>query len=183
MEQWLGLSALSLRADEGQKSRNGQGWGECDFLREGGAILRQCRFMRFFLMALMFTVPLMGFEDKVRPILEKNCLECHGGKKVKGDVDFSKNLTVEDADKNFELWETVVEVIEEGRQGVDTGDSEIIGETYQSYTATQSGNYAVVLGSGLCADTSDCYNVNVLGIGEIPFNNNKNLFMIIDLMG
>lgn len=65
----------------------------------------------------------------------------------------------------------------------DTGNSEIIGETYQSYTATQSGNYAVVLGSGLCADTSDCYNVNVLGIGEIPFNNNKKLFMIIDLMG
>ena len=42
--------------------------------------------MRFFLMALMLTAPLMGFEDKVRPILEKNCLECHGGKKVKGKV-------------------------------------------------------------------------------------------------
>ena len=41
----------------------------------------------------MLTAPLMGFEDKVRPILEKNCLECHGGKKVKGKVDFSKILT------------------------------------------------------------------------------------------
>ena len=68
--------------------------------------------MRFFLMALMLTAPLMGFEDKVRPILEKNCLECHGGKKVKGKVDFSKILTEKDADANFELWETVVEVIE-----------------------------------------------------------------------
>ena len=63
-------------------------------------------------MALMLTAPLMGFEDKVRPILEKNCLECHGGKKVKGKVDFSKILTEKDADANFELWETVVEVIE-----------------------------------------------------------------------
>jgi len=44
-------------------------------------------------MALMLTAPLMGFEDKVRPILEKNCLECHGGKKVKGEVDYSKILT------------------------------------------------------------------------------------------
>ena len=68
--------------------------------------------MRFFLMALMLTAPLMGFEDKVRPILEKNCLECHGGKKVKGKVDFSKILTQKDTDANFELWETVVEVIE-----------------------------------------------------------------------
>jgi len=56
----------------------------------------------------------MGFEDKVRPILEKNCLECHGGKKVKGKVDFSKILTEKDADANFELWETVVEVVEAG---------------------------------------------------------------------
>ena len=70
--------------------------------------------MRFFLMALMLTAPLMGFEDKVRPILEKNCLECHGGKKVKGKVDFSKILTQKDTDANFELWETVVEVIEAG---------------------------------------------------------------------
>ena len=70
--------------------------------------------MQFFLMALMLTAPLMGFEDKVRPILEKNCLECHGGKKVKGKVDFSKILTEKDADANFELWETVVEVVEAG---------------------------------------------------------------------
>jgi len=62
----------------------------------------------------MLTAPLMGFEDKVRPILEKNCLDCHGGKKVKGKVDFSKILTEKDADANFELWETVVEVIEAG---------------------------------------------------------------------
>lgn len=70
--------------------------------------------MQFFLMALMLTAPLVGFEDKVRPILEKNCLDCHGGKKVKGKVDFSKILTEKDADANFELWETVVEVIEAG---------------------------------------------------------------------
>ena len=62
----------------------------------------------------MLTAPLMGFEDKVRPILENSCLKCHGGEKVKGKVDFSKILTQKDADANFELWETVVEVIEAG---------------------------------------------------------------------
>ncbi|MDB4445278.1 DUF1587 domain-containing protein [Akkermansiaceae bacterium] len=70
--------------------------------------------MRFFLMALMLMAPLMGFEVKVRPILENSCLKCHGGEKVKGKVDFSKILTEKDADANFELWETVVEVIEAG---------------------------------------------------------------------
>ena len=70
-------------------------------------------------MALMLTAPLMGFEDKVRPILENSCLKCHGGKKVKGKVDFSKILTEKDADANFELWETVVEVIEAGEMPPD----------------------------------------------------------------
>lgn len=71
--------------------------------------------MRFPLMAFFSaTLPVVAFESSILPILKESCLECHGGKKVKGDVDFSKILTVEDADKNFELWETVVEVIEEG---------------------------------------------------------------------
>ena len=72
--------------------------------------------MQFTLMAFFSaTLPVVAFESSVLPILKESWLECHGGKKVKGGVDFSKILTVEDADKNFELWETVVEVIEEGR--------------------------------------------------------------------
>ncbi|MGI9242160.1 MAG: DUF1592 domain-containing protein [Verrucomicrobiales bacterium] len=55
-----------------------------------------------------------GFEDGVRPILERSCLKCHGGEKVKGKVDFSKILTEADADAEVELWETVAEVIEAG---------------------------------------------------------------------
>ena len=67
-------------------------------------------FTVFFLTAL----PAAAFEKTVLPILKESCLECHGGKKVKGHVDFSEILTAEDADANFELWETVVEVIEAG---------------------------------------------------------------------
>ena len=90
--------------------------------------------MQFFLMALMLTAPLVGFEDKVRPILEKNCLDCHGGKKVKGKVDFSKILTEKDADANFELWETVVEVIEAGEMPPE--DEEPLGEADQKTIVT-----------------------------------------------
>lgn len=72
--------------------------------------------MRPFLYALVFTATLCAslgaFEDTVRPILERSCVKCHGGEKLKGKVDFSKILTEQDADAQFELWETVVEVLE-----------------------------------------------------------------------
>jgi cytochrome c553 len=74
--------------------------------------------MRFlftgFFLATGLSSPLGGFEKSVLPILQESCLKCHGDEKVKGGVDFSKILTQEDADANFELWETVVEVIEAG---------------------------------------------------------------------
>jgi len=62
----------------------------------------------------LFLVSSLGFEKEVRPILERSCVKCHGGEKVKGEVDFSKILTEADVDTQFELWETVAEVIEAG---------------------------------------------------------------------
>ena len=54
------------------------------------------------------------FEENIRPILERSCLKCHGGEKVKGHVDFSKIKTEADSDSRFELWETVTEMIDAG---------------------------------------------------------------------
>ena len=54
------------------------------------------------------------FEENIRPILERSCLKCHGGEKVKGEVDFSKIKTETDSDSRFELWETVTEMIDAG---------------------------------------------------------------------
>jgi hypothetical protein len=72
--------------------------------------------MRLFFHSLIFTASLsassFAFEDAIRPILERSCLQCHGGEKVKGKVDFAKILTEQDADAQFELWETVVEMLE-----------------------------------------------------------------------
>ena len=51
------------------------------------------------------------FEETILPILQASCIKCHGKEKIKGGVDFSKITTQVDADSQFELWETVTEVI------------------------------------------------------------------------
>jgi hypothetical protein len=43
----------------------------------------------------------------------------------------------------------------------------IAGETNQVFTPTQNGNYAVVIASGTCSDTSSCNLVSTIGIDEI----------------
>ena len=52
-----------------------------------------------------------GAEAEIRPFLDRYCLECHGGDKVKGKVDFSAIHTEDDVNARFELWEIVAEVI------------------------------------------------------------------------
>jgi len=42
----------------------------------------------------------------------------------------------------------------------------IIGATYQSYTATANGNYAVIVTQNACSDTSACYTISTVGIAE-----------------
>lgn len=48
----------------------------------------------------------------------------------------------------------------------DNGNSPIVGETSQSFTATANGNYAVILDNGDCADTSACVLIAGIGIDE-----------------
>jgi hypothetical protein len=44
-------------------------------------------------------------------------------------------------------------------------------DTMQSFTATNTGNYAVIISSGVCKDTSSCYAVNGMGIaGKSPID-------------
>lgn len=83
-------------------------------------------------------------------------------------------------------------------------NSVIIGATNQSYIATQTGDYAVVLSENSCSDTSDCIHVTItnVGIKEIEhsilnifpnpttgvitvsdLNLNKDVVSIIDLNG
>ncbi len=63
-------------------------------------------------------------------------------------------------------------------QWIDCGNSNAIiaGETNQSYTATASGNYAVIVTNGTCSDTSACVNITVTGINEATSTANVSLY-------
>ncbi|MFT6981606.1 MAG: dienelactone hydrolase [Crocinitomicaceae bacterium] len=66
----------------------------------------------------------------------------------------------------------------------DNGNSEIAGASNQSYTVTQNGNYAVVLGTGSCAQMSNCFAVDVVGIDQLELGTStKELIRIVDLIG
>ncbi len=52
----------------------------------------------------------------------------------------------------------------------DNGNSLIVGETNQSFTATVNGNYAVEVTQNGCVDTSSCIVINTVGIINNSFN-------------
>ena len=48
----------------------------------------------------------------------------------------------------------------------NNGYSIIAGETNQSFTATSNGDYAVIINENGCSDTSDCVNLNSVGLHD-----------------
>lgn len=52
------------------------------------------------------------FDHSIRPLIEDYCLACHGGEKVKGDVDFLEIMGSDDFSEYFEIWETVADVLD-----------------------------------------------------------------------
>ena len=71
-----------------------------------------------------------------------------------------------------------------GYQWLDCDNNYAIinGETSQSYTASNTGNYAVEITVNNCLDTSDCYLVDFTGIEEL-LQTEKKLVKIVDFMG
>ncbi len=51
------------------------------------------------------------FETDIKPLVAKYCVECHRGKKPKGEVDFGKFATVQDAEAEPDVWESAVELL------------------------------------------------------------------------
>ncbi len=56
------------------------------------------------------------------------------------------------------------------------GNTAITGETNQSYTATVNGDYAVIITSGTCSDTSACVTINNIGLSENLLANGVEVF-------
>ena len=52
----------------------------------------------------------------------------------------------------------------------------ISGANSQSYTATNNGDYAVIVSDSLCTDTSACYTVSSIGISEHGFGDDLRVF-------
>jgi hypothetical protein len=58
----------------------------------------------------------------------------------------------------------------------NNGNSIISGETFQSFTATQNGSYAVKVSQNGCTDTSACYSVTTVGILENTFGHDITVY-------
>ncbi len=78
------------------------------------------------------------FGSEIQPLLEQYCIKCHGGEKVKGDVDFTTIATKQDVAANFELWELVADVLafeemppEEAKKRPSNAESQQIQNWYQ----------------------------------------------------
>lgn len=52
----------------------------------------------------------------------------------------------------------------------------ILGETEQTFTALENDQYAVIVISNGCADTSNCFNINSLSIEELNANSNWSVY-------
>lgn len=50
----------------------------------------------------------VDFQDKVKPLLAKYCVECHQGDDARGQVDLEQ-LTAENAAEHYQVWESVAE--------------------------------------------------------------------------
>ncbi|MCM8536402.1 MAG: DUF1592 domain-containing protein, partial [Lentisphaeraceae bacterium] len=71
--------------------------------------------IKFIIMGLLLTLSSQAKEltlkSKATPFLKKYCIECHGGKKVKGKIDLTKIKTQQDLLKNYEVFESALELI------------------------------------------------------------------------
>jgi hypothetical protein len=66
-----------------------------------------------FFSAIAVTAPVRGdgFDQNVRPLLQKHCLRCHSGAKPKGDVNLGKFEDEESLRRDPEVWLKVVEAL------------------------------------------------------------------------
>lgn len=62
------------------------------------------------------------------------------------------------------------------------GNVMISGANGQSFTPSSSGQYAVIVGTGACADTSSCHEISILGMNAFQ-SPDKQIFKVYDLTG
>ncbi|MCT4580989.1 MAG: T9SS type A sorting domain-containing protein [Flavobacteriales bacterium] len=58
----------------------------------------------------------------------------------------------------------------------DNGNSELVGATNADYTATENGNYAVIISMNGCVDTSSCITVTSVGVEDMVFTDQVTIY-------
>lgn len=89
------------------------------------------------------------------------------------------DLTIETVDLTVSEASNVITAAQAGGtyQWIDcSNNTPINGETQQSFTATANGNYAVIVGSGSCSDTSACVAITTIGLSENLLNSGIEVF-------
>ncbi len=90
------------------------------------------------------------------------------------------NLTINSVDASVEQSENTLTAIASNAtyQWLDcsNGYQPLAGETDQSFTAQNSGSYAVMVTAGDCVDTSACYPVIIVELIESSFENNIKVY-------
>jgi hypothetical protein len=65
---------------------------------------------------------LINYKEKIQPFIKKHCIECHGGKKVKAKLDFTKIQSETQIKEKFEMWEEALELIHDGEMPPEERD-------------------------------------------------------------
>lgn len=72
--------------------------------------MRASFFYLFFVVTTYLNAELT-FESPVTPFLNQYCYECHGGKKVKGKVDFNDIKSTKDLKEHYEIFENALDLV------------------------------------------------------------------------
>ncbi len=96
--------------------------------------------------------------------------------------DSTVNLTLIVGAENLDVTQVGAELTADNANGTyqwvdcDNGYAPITGETNQMYTATNNGNYAVIITEAGCTDTSACYNVTGVSIISNEFGKHITMY-------
>jgi hypothetical protein len=63
-----------------------------------------------------------AFDDKIKPLLEEHCFQCHDEKKLKGGIDLSEFDSAESMLRKHKLWKRVVEAVRNEEMPPDDDD-------------------------------------------------------------
>lgn len=71
-------------------------------------------YMKLIIMLLFASGIWAGADDRLGKLLNKYCLDCHGGKKTKGGVNFKSYDGITHIYNNYEIWEDAITQVSEG---------------------------------------------------------------------